>query len=124
MCEIIPGLSAAESNQFDVGDVVLYIDEVLVRSITLVEVKILTIGEVGTTVTLVMRSVTEVSSFVAQTPRLQKYFLTTSFDLPLTCVCSFFLFVRIENITVEICHIFMTLPLVRETNTGTNMCQR
>ena len=76
VCEIIPGLSAEESDQFDVGDVVLFIDGVLVRGMPLAEVKILTIGEVGTTVTLIMRSLTEVSSFVAQPPRLQKYFLT------------------------------------------------
>ena len=76
VCEIIPGLSAEESDQFDVGDVVLFIDGVLVRGMPLADVKILTIGEVGTTVTLIMRSLTEVSSFVVQPPRLKKYFLT------------------------------------------------
>ena len=74
--EIVPGLSADESNQFDVGDVVLYIDGILVQHMPLAQVQQLTIGEVGTTVTLIMRSLAEVSPFVAQPPCLQKYFLT------------------------------------------------
>ena len=64
--EIIPGLSADESNQFDVGDVVLYVDGKLVQGMPLAQVKQLTIGEVGTTVTLIMRSLAEVSPFVSQ----------------------------------------------------------
>ena len=74
--EIMPGLSADESNQFDVGDVVLYVDGKLVQGMPLAQVKQLTIGEVGTTVTLIMRSLAEVAPFVAQPPCLQKYFLT------------------------------------------------
>jgi C-terminal processing protease CtpA/Prc len=64
--DIIPAFSAAESNQFDVGDVVLSIDGISVRRMPLAEVKKLTIGEVGTTVQFIMRSHTEVSSFVAK----------------------------------------------------------
>ena len=64
--DIIPAFSAAESNQFDVGDVVLCIDGISVRRMPLAEVKKLTIGEVGTTVQFIMRSHTEVLSFVAK----------------------------------------------------------
>jgi hypothetical protein len=76
--EIIPGLSADESNQFDVGDVVLYVDGKLVQGMPLAQVKQLTIGEVGTTVTLIMRSLAEVSPFALKT-------ITSPFslDLPL-----------------------------------------
>eukprot|EP00802_Teleaulax_amphioxeia_P007579 Tamp_07586.p1 GENE.Tamp_07586~~Tamp_07586.p1 ORF type:complete len:634 (+),score=75.41 Tamp_07586:51-1952(+) len=56
---IVPGFAAADSNQFDVGDIVLSIDNVLVSSIPLSEVKQLTIGKVGTQISLIMRSPTE-----------------------------------------------------------------
>jgi len=72
VCEIIPGFSAEESNQFDVGDRVL-IDGIRVHQeagIPLKEVRRLTMGEVGEEVILIMRSVSEVSTFVDQPPCL------------------------------------------------------
>ncbi len=60
--EIVPSFAAAKSNQFDVGDIVLSIDNVLVSNIPLSEVKNLTIGRVGTEVNLMMRSPTEVDT--------------------------------------------------------------
>jgi len=66
---IVPGFAAADSNQFDVGDIVLSIDNVLVSSIPLSEVKQLTIGKVGTQISLIMRSPTEVNTICLLRPR-------------------------------------------------------
>jgi len=116
VCEIIPGFAAEHSDQFDVGDVVLFIDGILVRGMPLAEVKQLTIGEVGTEVTLIMRSFIEVSSVDSQA--FKRFSLPFCSDLPLTRVFSVFIFVHIasmQSIMVEICHIFMKLPRVGDT---------
>ena len=81
VCDIIPGFAAEHSDQFDVGDVVLFIDGILVRGMPLAEVKQLTIGEVGTEVTLIMRSFIEVSSVDSQAFK--------SFPLPFYSVQTF-----------------------------------
>ncbi len=60
--EIVPGFAAADSNQFDVGDVVLSIDNVKVSNMPLADVKRLTIGRAGSKVTLIMHSPTEVNA--------------------------------------------------------------
>ena len=60
--EIVPGFAAADSNQFDVGDVVLSIDNVKVSCMPLADVKRLTIGRAGSKVTLIMHSPTEVNA--------------------------------------------------------------
>ena len=60
--EIVPSFAAAASNQFDVGDIVLSINNVRVSNVSLSEVKNLTIGQVGTEVNLIMRSPTEVDT--------------------------------------------------------------
>jgi hypothetical protein len=116
VCDIIPGFAAEHSDQFDVGDVVLFIDGILVRGMPLAEVKQLTIGEVGTEVTLIMRSFIEVSSVDSQA--FKKKSLPVCPDLPLTRVFSVYLFVHITSmpsIMVEICHIFMTPPRAGDT---------
>jgi hypothetical protein len=82
----------------------------------LAEVKQLTIGEVGTEVTLIMRSFIEVSSVDSQA--FKRFSLPFCPDLPLTRVFSVFPFVHIismQSIMVEICHIFITLPRVGDT---------
>jgi C-terminal processing protease CtpA/Prc len=60
--EIVPGFAAADSNQFDVGDVVLSIDNVKVSYMLLADVKRLTIGRAGSKVSLIMHSPTEVDT--------------------------------------------------------------
>ena len=60
--EIVPGFAAADSNQFDVGDVVLSIDNVKVSCMPLADVKRLTIGRAGSKVSLIMHSPTEVDT--------------------------------------------------------------
>ena len=60
--EIVPGFAAADSNQFDVGDVVLSIDNVKVSYMPLADVKRLTIGRAGSKVSLIMHSPTEVDT--------------------------------------------------------------
>ena len=58
--DIVPEFAAAESNQFDVTDIILSIDGVPVSGLPLQEIKNLTIGRPGTDVTFVMRSLIEV----------------------------------------------------------------
>lgn len=58
---IVPGFAAADSQLFDVGDLVRQIDGRKVTGMSLPDIKNLTIGEPGTKITLIMRSLIEVS---------------------------------------------------------------